>query len=153
MNEGLLACLEPVTRRHSHLAEGIASKVELTRLLDRMWEAWGRTDVNPFKIVGRNSVGFPDRPYRDPFRPNWLIATLSPGLPEFGNGSAPAQWVRLSLDNSRRSHYTDPANSSRQGAAAMTATDDRDIEKGYPISEFVAKLRRLADCLETGENF
>lgn len=30
---------------------------------------------------------------------------------------------------------------------------DRDIEKGYSTSEFVAKLRRLADALESGENF
>ncbi len=31
--------------------------------------------------------------------------------------------------------------------------DDRDIEKGYSTSEFVAKLRRLADALESGEKF
>ena len=30
---------------------------------------------------------------------------------------------------------------------------DRDIEKTYTTSEFVAKLRRLADDLEAGENF
>ena len=30
---------------------------------------------------------------------------------------------------------------------------DRDIEKTYPIADFVAKLRRLADCLEAGEQF
>jgi len=30
---------------------------------------------------------------------------------------------------------------------------ERDIEKDYPLSEFVAKLRRLADCLESGEQF
>lgn len=30
---------------------------------------------------------------------------------------------------------------------------DRDIEKTYPRSEFVAKLRRLADALENGEQF
>jgi amphi-Trp domain-containing protein len=30
---------------------------------------------------------------------------------------------------------------------------DRDIEKTYPIDEFIAKLRRLADCLEAGEQF
>jgi len=30
---------------------------------------------------------------------------------------------------------------------------ERDIEKDYPIDEFVAKLRRLADCLERGEQF
>ena len=29
----------------------------------------------------------------------------------------------------------------------------RDIEKDYPINEFVAKLRRLADALENGEKF
>jgi amphi-Trp domain-containing protein len=31
--------------------------------------------------------------------------------------------------------------------------DDRDIEKTYPTSEFIAKLRRLADCLENNESF
>lgn len=30
---------------------------------------------------------------------------------------------------------------------------DRDIEKGYTTRAFVAKLRRLADALETGETF
>jgi len=30
---------------------------------------------------------------------------------------------------------------------------DRDIEKVYSASEFVAKLRRLADALETGKKF
>lgn len=29
----------------------------------------------------------------------------------------------------------------------------RDIEKDYPLDQFVAKLRRLADDLENGENF
>ncbi|MEM6327446.1 MAG: amphi-Trp domain-containing protein [Bacteroidota bacterium] len=31
--------------------------------------------------------------------------------------------------------------------------DDRDIEKGYPTDQFVAKLRRLADALESGSRF
>ena len=31
--------------------------------------------------------------------------------------------------------------------------DDRDIEKEYTKSEFVAKLRRLADAIESGEQF
>ena len=31
--------------------------------------------------------------------------------------------------------------------------EDRDIEKGYTSSEFVSKLRRLADALETGDKF
>ena len=30
---------------------------------------------------------------------------------------------------------------------------DRDIEKEYPVSQFAAKLRRLADCVENGEQF
>ena len=30
---------------------------------------------------------------------------------------------------------------------------DVDLEKSYPIKDFVAKLRRLADCLEQGEQF
>lgn len=30
---------------------------------------------------------------------------------------------------------------------------ERDIEKFYPVGDFVAKLRRLADCLEAGEQF
>ncbi len=31
----------------------------------------------------------------------------------------------------------------------MSNKDDRDIEKSYTTAEFVAKLRRLADALET----
>ena len=30
---------------------------------------------------------------------------------------------------------------------------DRDIEKGYTTNQMVAKLRRLADCIETGKQF
>jgi hypothetical protein len=30
----------------------------------------------------------------------------------------------------------------------MTQKPDRDIEKDYPLPEFVEKLRRLADALE-----
>jgi len=29
----------------------------------------------------------------------------------------------------------------------------RDIEKDYPSKQFVAKLRRLADCIEQGKRF
>ncbi len=32
-------------------------------------------------------------------------------------------------------------------------SNDRDIEKSYPKSEFVAKLRRLADAIENDERF
>lgn len=31
--------------------------------------------------------------------------------------------------------------------------NERDVEKGYSNAEFAAKLRRLADCVESGENF
>ena len=30
---------------------------------------------------------------------------------------------------------------------------DRDLEKTYPLPDFIAKLRRLADCLENDERF
>lgn len=33
------------------------------------------------------------------------------------------------------------------------AKADRDIEKDYPLPDFVAKLRRLADALEKEERF
>jgi amphi-Trp domain-containing protein len=29
----------------------------------------------------------------------------------------------------------------------------RDIEKNYPVYQFVKKLRRLADCIEQGQRF
>ena len=35
----------------------------------------------------------------------------------------------------------------------MSAKEKRDIEKAYSTSEFVAKLRRLADALESGKQF
>ncbi len=34
-----------------------------------------------------------------------------------------------------------------------SAARGRDVTKGYPRSQFVAKLRRLADSIETGEPF
>ena len=33
------------------------------------------------------------------------------------------------------------------------AKPDRDIEKDYPLPDFIAKLRRLADALESGQRF
>ena len=33
------------------------------------------------------------------------------------------------------------------------AKDDRDIEKDYPLADFIAKLRRLAEALESGQRF
>ncbi|MEM9168440.1 MAG: amphi-Trp domain-containing protein [Pseudomonadota bacterium] len=35
----------------------------------------------------------------------------------------------------------------------MPAKTARDIEKAYSTKQFVAKLRRLADALETGKRF
>ncbi|MDZ4701068.1 MAG: amphi-Trp domain-containing protein [Rhodothermales bacterium] len=35
----------------------------------------------------------------------------------------------------------------------MAEKEDRDLEKTYTTAQFVAKLRRLADALETGERF
>lgn len=35
----------------------------------------------------------------------------------------------------------------------MTHKPDRDIEKDYPIDQFIDKLRRLADALEQGMAF
>ncbi|MEA3309935.1 MAG: amphi-Trp domain-containing protein [Chloroflexota bacterium] len=35
----------------------------------------------------------------------------------------------------------------------MTTKDERDIEKTYPLEQFIAKLRRLADALEKNEPF
>ncbi|WP_313137757.1 amphi-Trp domain-containing protein [Paracoccus jeotgali] len=35
----------------------------------------------------------------------------------------------------------------------MTQKPDRDIEKDYPLPDFIEKLRRLADALEQGKRF
>jgi len=35
----------------------------------------------------------------------------------------------------------------------MATKVERDVEKGYPKAEFVAKLRRLADAIENEERF
>ena len=35
----------------------------------------------------------------------------------------------------------------------MSEKKARDVEKDYPLPEFIAKLRRLADALESGEKF
>jgi amphi-Trp domain-containing protein len=35
----------------------------------------------------------------------------------------------------------------------MGRSQDRDIEKGYTVKQMTAKLRRLADCLESGRPF
>lgn len=45
------------------------------------------------------------------------------------------------------------ARSSRKKAAPKGGARGRDITRGYPRAKFVAKLRRLADSLETGAPF
>ena len=35
----------------------------------------------------------------------------------------------------------------------MKKKADRDLEKEYTVKQMVSKLRRLADCLETGKPF
>ena len=35
----------------------------------------------------------------------------------------------------------------------MSKKADRDVEKAYSVKQTVEKLRRLADCLETGKPF
>lgn len=35
----------------------------------------------------------------------------------------------------------------------MSTKPERDVEKGYPKADFVAKLRRLADAIEQGKRF
>ena len=37
--------------------------------------------------------------------------------------------------------------------AAQKKKSKRDIEKNYPVKQFVKKLRRLADCIEQGQKF
>jgi amphi-Trp domain-containing protein len=37
--------------------------------------------------------------------------------------------------------------------ATIHRSNKRDIEKSYPLSDFIAKLRRLADALEAGQPF
>jgi len=36
---------------------------------------------------------------------------------------------------------------------ARTKRSKRDIERDYPTTQLIAKLRRLADCLEEGSRF
>ncbi len=35
----------------------------------------------------------------------------------------------------------------------MESKPSRDIEKDYPLDQFIEKLRRLADALESGQRF
>lgn len=44
-------------------------------------------------------------------------------------------------------------NRRRPFSTASPKKRDRDIEKDYPLPQFIDKLRRLADALEKGERF
>ncbi len=44
-------------------------------------------------------------------------------------------------------------NDGKGSVEPMTQKPARDIEKDYPLPDFVAKLRRLADALEQGQRF
>jgi amphi-Trp domain-containing protein len=46
-----------------------------------------------------------------------------------------------------------PASPSPRGPRAKKQRSARDIEKGYPARQFAAKLRRLADAVESGKAF
>lgn len=42
---------------------------------------------------------------------------------------------------------------AKKKSASSQRRANRDIEKGYPLSQFIDKLRRFADALETGKRF
>jgi amphi-Trp domain-containing protein len=44
-------------------------------------------------------------------------------------------------------------NQKRKQEGSLKKKKDRDIEKGYTVKQMVAKLRRLADCLENDKPF
>ena len=46
-----------------------------------------------------------------------------------------------------------PEKLVQQIRTAEFMKDERDIEKNYPLPDFIAKIRRLADSLERGEPF
>ena len=45
------------------------------------------------------------------------------------------------------------STSDRHRGSPINVTKKRDIEKTYALPEFIAKLRRLADALESGARF
>ncbi len=45
------------------------------------------------------------------------------------------------------------ATRTKKGQFKRKKKAKRDLEKGYPSEQFVDKLRRLADAIETGERF
>ncbi len=42
---------------------------------------------------------------------------------------------------------------SNERRESMSNKTERDVEKSYPMPDFISKLRRLADSLEKGEQF
>ncbi|CAN5670985.1 hypothetical protein BH18ACT11_BH18ACT11_18680 [soil metagenome] len=64
----------------------------------------------------------------------------------------PAEWG-LWICRNLRMRYDWKVSEWRTGEIQVGDKRDRDIEKVYSVSEFVAKLRRLADALEAGGRF
>jgi len=54
-----------------------------------------------------------------------------------------------------RQHLSEASrlNQKERGMATKKKKRKRDIEKAYPLTQFAAKLRRLADCIEQGKRF
>jgi amphi-Trp domain-containing protein len=48
---------------------------------------------------------------------------------------------------------TDDRTKGDSQVAIRKKRPERDVEKTYPIEQFAAKLRRLADCVEQGNRF
>jgi amphi-Trp domain-containing protein len=61
----------------------------------------------------------------------------------------------LSVARLRRHPHLRPANEQETtlSSASPAKKRDRDVEKDYPLPQFIEKLRRLADALEKGERF
>lgn len=61
------------------------------------------------------------------------------------------RWTSRILSGSIEIEYSSAIN--RTVDSTVTMKPERDLEKVYSNKEFVQKLRRLADCIEAGEQF
>ena len=53
----------------------------------------------------------------------------------------------------RRGGFLEATVALKPHMASRASRPARDVEKDYPATQFVAKLRRLADCIESGRRF
>lgn len=87
-----------------------------------------------------------------------MIARCQPGA-EPDRGPVGPIRVSLALYAFLSREYSGDLNAGKDGHSLLVGENhmskkiDRDIEKDYPIHEFVSKLRRLADALESGVKF